>query len=635
MNVVQYFRVLRRRWKLVAALAALGAVAAFMLAPRPRSLSTIDGPSSYIATHTLFVNPVAKAGGGPAAPVSLAQTPLLVTGGDVTDRVAAATGIDPNELLANVVTRADASLDTVDITYHDPDGDKAAQVADEFAVQLANTLNDLESQRTQQQVAVLQEQRNQIKFLYDTLEGDRADPLVQNQASALLDRLTEVEDKLQDANQVPGSDPYLLTLRSSTPVPVTDAEFDALVEASNDPSSQRSAGLTALQAQSNLISERGQAGVNPLLAATGGALLGALIGVGIALAINRLDPRLFTKEDLEEAAGFPVIAEVPSLARSQRQASAVVSRDSPYSRYAESFRALRSSILFVQHTGHSPGVGPMKVDGDRTTAPNSDPDPGDPGDDVEKLGTTIMVTSPGPGEGKTTTVANLAAVMAEDGSRVLVVNCDFRRPRLHLYLDAPNETRKVSNTNIPGVKLVADVVSDHQRSSPAEVLAAQRHLVTTARTMFDYILLDTAPVLTTTDASEVLSVTDMVVMICRAGKTTAEAADRAAELLERFQAPVIGGVLVGADDAPSSRYYYYYSDDTVPSGPVPSLDADPFATMRQAPADESGPTDQTDAPSEPGSTGSTDGGQVASDGGRVASDEQRDDVGDVADAPTS
>jgi len=75
--------------------------------------------------------------------------------------------------------------------------------------------------------------------------------------------------------------------------------------------------------------------------------------------------------------------------------------------------------------------------------------------------------------------------------------------------------------------------------------------------MFDIVLLDTAPLLTTNDATDVLSVADQVVIVVKSGKTHKEAADRAAELLERRNGPVLGVILVGATDVPTSRYYYY------------------------------------------------------------------------------
>jgi len=90
-------------------------------------------------------------------------------------------------------------------------------------------------------------------------------------------------------------------------------------------------------------------------------------------------------------------------------------------------------------------------------------------------------------------------------------------------------------------------------------------------------VLDTAPLLTTSDASGLLAVSDMVLMVVRAGKTTGESLTRTAEMLERFAAPVIGSVLVAASEAPSARYYYYYhfherpAEEPVDGNPLTAL----------------------------------------------------------------
>jgi Mrp family chromosome partitioning ATPase len=299
--------------------------------------------------------------------------------------------------------------------------------------------------------------------------------------------------------------------------------------------------------------------------------LGGLAGVMLVLVINTLDPRIFTKEDAEDALGFPVIAEIPAFNRRLRKETIVISREAPYSRFAEAYRVLRSSVLFANANPgaatHSNGNGNGNGNGAATT-----PTASSEGDAQHRHpAVVLMVTSPGPSEGKTTTVSNLATVLAEDGSSILVVNCDFRRPRLHSYLGGGGEPRKVFDTAVPGVKLVTGVVDEPERVAPAEVIGAQRRLIETAKSHFDYILLDTAPILTTNDASELLPVVDMVVMICRSGKTTKESADRAAELLERFRAPVVGGVLVAAANAPTRQYYYYYAT----ASPKPVADPEP------------------------------------------------------------
>ena len=173
----------------------------------------------------------------------------------------------------------------------------------------------------------------------------------------------------------------------------------------------------------------------------------------------------------------------------------------------------------------------------------------------------VLITSAGPSEGKTTTLANLAAVMAEGERRVLAVNCDFRRPRLHRYLGGVAAPQKLNATDVPGVQLVTQVTRSDADATPSDVVEAQRRLLTRARERFDVILVDTAPVLTTNDASELLSVVDHVVLVVSAGQTDAEAAARATELLERRGRPPLGVALVGAHDVPNSSEYYYDDDD--------------------------------------------------------------------------
>jgi Mrp family chromosome partitioning ATPase len=172
----------------------------------------------------------------------------------------------------------------------------------------------------------------------------------------------------------------------------------------------------------------------------------------------------------------------------------------------------------------------------------------------------VLVSSAGPSEGKTTTVANLATVFAEADYSVLVINCDFRRPRLHRYLGGSDEARKVVQSDIPGVRMVNNVLSS-PNANPAEVTAAQRRVVEAARGIFDIIILDTAPLLSTNDASELIGVADVVLLVARAGRTTKPAAARATEVLQRLEATVAGVALLGARYVPSSQYYYYATEE--------------------------------------------------------------------------
>jgi Mrp family chromosome partitioning ATPase len=168
----------------------------------------------------------------------------------------------------------------------------------------------------------------------------------------------------------------------------------------------------------------------------------------------------------------------------------------------------------------------------------------------------IMVTSGAPREGKTTTTASLAAVFAEAGSSVLVVNCDFRRPTIHQLFGVEDEPRRVHDTVIPGVKLITNVLSD-PNPNPAQVVAAQRHVIAAAHGRFDVILLDTAPLLSANDAVELVGSADLVVLAARAELSTSDDATRATDLLTRLDAP-LGGVVLAMKAHVASNYYYYY-----------------------------------------------------------------------------
>ena len=256
-----------------------------------------------------------------------------------------------------------------------------------------------------------------------------------------------------------------------------------------------------------------------------GALLGFLAGVMIAVVLNRVDNRVRSKRQIEEWLDLPVISEVPSLGRTAKRTDEVHSRTHPRSRFAEQYRALASAVGYARRARNARGQ-------------------------------VVLVTSPGPSEGKTTTVANLGAMLSEAGESVLLINCDFRRPRLHQVTGSEYNPRELNRTEIPSVELISNVVTD-DKALPTEVIAAQRSVIKKAIQRYDLIIIDTAPLLATNDAIDLLDLVDDVVLVARAGKTTIQAADRAAEALERRQAHVLGVVITDVDARNSTDYYYY------------------------------------------------------------------------------
>ncbi len=188
----------------------------------------------------------------------------------------------------------------------------------------------------------------------------------------------------------------------------------------------------------------------------------------------------------------------------------------------------------------------------------------------------IVVTSPAAGEGKTTTVAHLAAMLAEIGRSVVVISADLRRPRLHQYFDRPAAPGLVDvldatsgaptfdeldqATPVRGVRIVP---SGPPIENPAPLLEHAGSLLRAVRGLADFVLVDAPPLLVANDAVDLARHADGVLMVARAGQTPIEAAQRSAETLERLEIPVVGIVLVASEAASSASRYYasrYYAE---------------------------------------------------------------------------
>ena len=278
-------------------------------------------------------------------------------------------------------------------------------------------------------------------------------------------------------------------------------------------------------------------------------IVGLLLGLGVILLAERLDTRIHDVGAASGAFGLPVIAEVPKVTTKKADRH-IVSALEPMSAMAESYRTLRSALV----------LSPITVLG--LTRPGQDKTTEDPN--------VILVTSPAPGDGKTTTVSNLAVTMAEAGRTVLVLGCDFRRPEIHSYFGVPAAPgiadlltsglamqRLEDVVRATGIHGISIAPSGSKLRSFGDVAAAGRDLVEQARALADVVIIDTAPLLATNDASELIPACDAVVVVSRIGKTTADGARRTRFLLERLGAPVAGVVAVGVPDSHGSYASYY------------------------------------------------------------------------------
>jgi len=184
---------------------------------------------------------------------------------------------------------------------------------------------------------------------------------------------------------------------------------------------------------------------------------------------------------------------------------------------------------------------------------------------------SLVVTSSGPGEGKSMTTANLAVVMAQQGRKVLLVDADLRKPTVHYTFRLIN-TEGLSNLLTKRAKLT-DVITKTDVDNlyvitsgpippnPAELLSsrAMHELMTEALGIFDIIIFDTPPVLAVTDAQILSSQADGTVLVVASGKTEKDAALEAKDLLQKSQARILG-VVLNRQPIKNSRYYYYYGN---------------------------------------------------------------------------
>lgn len=270
-----------------------------------------------------------------------------------------------------------------------------------------------------------------------------------------------------------------------------------------------------------------------------GAMLGLMGGIGLAFALEYLDTTIKSAADLERTVPAPFLGIIPSFATDEESVpDELFAHRYPKSSITESVRSIRTNVTFSS---------------------------------VGKEFKRLLVTSAGPQEGKSTAVINLGIIFAQGGRRVLIVDSDLRRPRLHR---AFNVSRKRGLTNvIMGEATVDEVIIQTEvpgvdlipcgpiPPNPSELLGTVRmqeisHLLADK---YDLVLFDSPPVVAVTDAVVMSKIVDGVVLIAKAGKTTREIVAKATRQLSDVGAQILGSVLNDFNIRSAGyRYYYYY-----------------------------------------------------------------------------
>jgi capsular exopolysaccharide synthesis family protein len=188
---------------------------------------------------------------------------------------------------------------------------------------------------------------------------------------------------------------------------------------------------------------------------------------------------------------------------------------------------------------------------------------------VDQKMRSVMITSTGPGEGKSTTSANMAVVFAQEGKKVLLVDADLRKPTAHYTFNVNNTfgftsvlTRQkeledaVNQTNVENLDLLT---CGPIPPNPAELLSskAMSRFLTSVYEEYDMVIFDTPPVLAVTDAQVLANQCDGTILVVSSGTTEVDKATKAKELLDAAKAKLLG-VVLNNREMKDTNYYYYY-----------------------------------------------------------------------------
>ncbi len=287
-------------------------------------------------------------------------------------------------------------------------------------------------------------------------------------------------------------------------------------------------------------------------------ILSVAFGIGLALFLEYLDDTVKTAADVERGLRLPALAVIPLAGKTTTQRllplprlfrknngngsgrELLINSDGP-SVQAEAYKHLRTSVL-LSIAGRAPR--------------------------------TLLVTSSVPAEGKTTTVVNMATVLAQTGAKVLVIDADMRRPRLHQVFGVENrEGLSTALSSDMTLNEILAMVNQYQDTNvyllssgaippnPAELLGSEqmRNLLEGASGAFKYIIIDSPPIASFTDGVLISSLVDGVLLVVHGGRTSRQVVKRTRQMLQEIGARIIG-VVLNKIDLRSQEYYYYHQD---------------------------------------------------------------------------
>jgi capsular exopolysaccharide synthesis family protein len=509
---------LRRRWRLVVLVALLALAVAVIW--------SVSRPPIYEATASVLVSPVATPSDrGTAGQLLNMRDEQQVARSLPVARIVVerfGSSATPEQLLRHVAVEVPGGSRILHITYADRVRSTARTGADAFAAAYLAYRRDA--------VAA------QVQSLVANLTREIADLTARKQdQDAVLAPERQATPSQRDA---------ALTLREAYGRQIADLQ------------QQRRAlqGASSVDPGSVIQPARlpGRSLPGPLLNAALGLAVGLLLGVALAFVYDRVDRRLRGRDDLAELLDRPVLTPIPPLNSwrkpfgRRRRTQGLVMLEQPDSPGAEAYRTLRTRVAFL--------AGRLQV-------------------------TSIMVTSAGPAEGKSTVAANLALALAETERDVLLVSADLRQPRVHQFFALPNRSglpdvltdELLRDGKVPASAMQDRIACEYwsvarylwvivSRPAPPKVAAqlgsdAMRRLLEAQRESFDYIILDCPPALAAADALALAPLVDAVLVVADSGSTNRSAVARLREQLDQAGGKVLGAVLNRDRSSPGAYQY--------------------------------------------------------------------------------
>jgi succinoglycan biosynthesis transport protein ExoP len=285
--------------------------------------------------------------------------------------------------------------------------------------------------------------------------------------------------------------------------------------------------------------------------------LSTLFGMGLALFLEYLDDTIRTTEEIESYLQLPALAAIPTIdsipkrrlllvgsspdSDEERAKSELLIYADSRSSLAEAYRQLRTSIL-LSTAGHPPK--------------------------------TLLITSSLPSEGKTTTATNTAISLAQTGARVLLIDADMRRPRLHSVFEIENGDGLSSLLSSEFDKNdIARIVKYDDRTklnlltsgpippNPAELIGSEQmaNLLEILKEQYTHVVVDSPPIASFTDAVLIASMVDGVILVVHSGRCSRQVVRRSRQILTDISAKILGVVLNNVNLRSQDNYYYYQS----------------------------------------------------------------------------